>query len=100
MLRAPAEIAFGLGAAQPLVERIAPGPFAELGRDRIGGDDLRLTMPGAETLCESARDAADRQPFDRRTEIARSHGRALEREDIKIGEILAVHERPANCFAP
>jgi hypothetical protein len=46
MLRLPAEIVPRLAAAQLLVERIAPGPVAELSRYRIRGDDLRFAMPG------------------------------------------------------
>jgi hypothetical protein len=44
MFRLPAEFAPRPGAAQLLVERKTPRPFAEFGRDRVGGDDLwRLT---------------------------------------------------------
>jgi hypothetical protein len=41
----PAELTPCLGAAQPLVARIAPRPIAEFGRDRVSGDDVRLLMP-------------------------------------------------------
>ena len=36
VLRLPAEFAPRLGAAQPLIERVAAGPVAQLDRDRIG----------------------------------------------------------------
>jgi hypothetical protein len=58
----PAEFAPRLGAAQLLVERKTPGPFAEFGRDRVRGDDLWLLMPCAETFCEGACDSADGEP--------------------------------------
>jgi hypothetical protein len=72
MLRPPAEIAPGLRAAQPLVERIAPGPSAELGRDRIHGNDLRFRSPHTKALREAAGDAADGKPFDSSADVARS----------------------------
>src|SRR5258708_25330525 len=60
-----------LGAAQPLVERIAPRPFAEFGRDRIGRDDLRLPISGAEALREGlcARPAAERRSEEHTSEL-------------------------------
>ena len=41
MFRLPAELPLRLGAAESLIERIAAGPVAELGRDRIGRDEQR-----------------------------------------------------------
>ena len=55
-------------------------------------------MPGAEPTAKSAGDAADGKPFDRGPQIARSGRRALRREDIKLGEILIVHQRPAHSL--
>src|SRR5579859_6799956 len=52
----PAELAPRLFTAQPLVQRVTPRPFAEFGRDVVGGGDLRLRR--AEALCKSALDAA------------------------------------------
>src|SRR5690242_16042860 len=59
MHRPPAQLPPRPGAAELLVERIAACPFAELGGDRVGGDDLRRLIRRAEAPCERAGDAAD-----------------------------------------
>src|ERR1700682_1322916 len=99
MLRPPAKIAPRLRAAQPLVERIAPDPGAELGRDCTRGNDLRFKSPHTKTLREAAGDATDGKPFDSRADIARSRGGALKRQRVKICEVFAVYERPAHLLA-
>src|SRR3984893_8453798 len=53
MPRPPAEIAPRLRAAELLVERIAARPFAELAGNRVGRDDFRFGMPGAEPTGKS-----------------------------------------------
>src|SRR4051794_12100938 len=80
MLRRPAELPPRFVTAKPLVEPKTPGPFAEFGRDRVGGDDLRRLMPGPEASCEGPREAAHGKSRDRRTDIARSGRRAFERQ--------------------
>jgi hypothetical protein len=67
----PAEIAPGFPAAKLLVERIAPGPGAEFGRQRFSGNDVRHLTSRAEAFCERADDAADGKSFDRGADIAR-----------------------------
>jgi hypothetical protein len=71
MLRPPAEIAPSFRAAKLLVERIAPGPRAQFGRYRLGGNDVWHLTPRAEAFCERADDAADGKSFDRGADIAR-----------------------------
>src|SRR5450756_1664543 len=91
----PAELAPRLRAAQELVEPVAPCPFAEFGRDRVRGDDLRCLTWRAETRGEGACDAAHGKPVDGRADIARSRGSPLERQSIEGGKVFAVHEWPA-----
>src|ERR1700730_2879957 len=99
MLRPPAKIAPRLRAAQPLVERIAPDPGAELSRDCMRGNDFRFKSPHTKTLREAAGDATDGKPFDSRADIARSRGGALKRQRVKICEVFAVYERPAHLLS-
>src|ERR1700687_2099008 len=91
-------VASRVRAAEPLVERITTRPLAELGSDRLGGNDLRLLLPGTAALCEGARNAADRKRFDGSADIARSGGGMLKRQRVKACEVFAVHERPAHSF--
>jgi hypothetical protein len=95
MLRPPAEIAPGFRAAKLLVERIAPGPGAEFGRQRRSGNDVRHLTPRAETPCKSLGDAADGKAFDRGADIARPRWRIAKRQSVEGCEVFAVHERPA-----
>src|ERR1019366_9337762 len=81
------------------VEPVAPCPFAEFGRDRVRGDDLRRLTWRAETGGEGACDAAHGKPVDGRTDIARSRGSLFERQSIEGGKVFAVHERPAHRLA-
>ncbi len=91
MFRAPAEIGLRLRAAQPLVERIAPRPFAEFGRYRCCGDDLQTLMLCTKATDEGPRDTTDGEPIDRRADIARSRRSALERQCIKLREVFAMY---------
>ena len=94
MFRLPAEFAPRPGAAQLLVERKTPRPFAEFGRDRVDGNDLWRLTRRAKAFCKSARDATDRKPLDGRADIAGSGGRPLKREHVELCEVFAVHQRP------
>jgi len=85
---APAEIAHRLRAAQPLVERVALRPLPEFGRYLGDRNDLRLLMRSTKALGEGSRDPADREPIDRRADIARSRRSALECKSIEVREVL------------
>src|SRR5882757_4113098 len=84
MPRRPAEFAPGFVAAEPLVVRVAPGPFAEFGRDGVRRDDLRRFVPGQMVPREGAGDPADRQAFDRSPDIAFAGGAAFQRQCIEL----------------
>src|ERR1700694_5796889 len=99
MFRRPAEIALGLDAAEPLVERITPGPFPEFVCYRIDRVDARLLRSRAEALCEGACDAANGKSLDRRADIARARRSMHKRQRIEASEVFAVHQRPAHRLA-
>src|SRR5437588_12548559 len=99
MFRLPAKLPPCPCAAELLVERIAPGPFAELGRDGVDWDDPRLNISLGKAPTEGARNAADWKPFDGGSNVARSCRGAFERQRVEACEVVAVDQRPAHGLA-
>jgi hypothetical protein len=99
MHRHPAQFTPGFLAAQLLVHRAATGPVTEFGGNGIGGNNLRFVIAQTKSLRDRPRDAADRQTRNRRADVARSRGPPFERENVEIGKIVAMDQRPAHVLA-
>jgi hypothetical protein len=63
MLRPPAEVVLRLRATEPLIQRISPRPFAELGCNRVCRNNFRFLISRSEAPGEGSCDFADRDPF-------------------------------------
>src|SRR4030088_2643698 len=99
MHRLPAQFTPGFLAAQLLVHRAATSPVTEFGGNGLGGNNLRYLIAQTKSLRDRPRDPADRQTRDRRADVARSLSPPFERENVEIGKIVAMDQRPAHVLA-